>query len=130
MTMNRKPVLPIGAPSNATAAPAIPLSSGMGAMYRAVCETVRAGDDLTQRQLAVLMCLSLEPGPHTVRGLAAHLQVAKPVITRAIDKLEDLQMASRKQDPCDRRSVLLSILPRGVALMDKLRRDLAAVSAP
>ena len=43
--------------------------------------------DLTMRQMAILLTIYLEPPPHTVRGLAARLQVTKPVITRALDTM-------------------------------------------
>ena len=52
-------------------------------------ELVTDGDkDLTARQMAILLTVYLEPPPHTVRGLAARLNVTKPVITRALDTLE------------------------------------------
>ena len=43
--------------------------------------------DLTTRQMAILLTIYLDPAPHTVRGLAAHLGVTKPVITRALDTM-------------------------------------------
>ncbi|TIV06561.1 MAG: MarR family transcriptional regulator, partial [Mesorhizobium sp.] len=47
---------------------------------------VRNGEpDLTMRQTAILFTIYLDPPPHTVRGLAAKLNVTKPVITRALD---------------------------------------------
>ena len=45
--------------------------------------------------------------PHTVRDLAATLNISKPAITRALDKLSDLQLVRRKKDEEDRRSVLV-----------------------
>src|SRR5690606_38973631 len=53
---------------------------------RVTVSTVRSdAPDLTARQLAVLMTVRLQPAPHTVRGLAATLNVGKPAITRALD---------------------------------------------
>ena len=44
--------------------------------------------DLTARQLAVFLKAYLEPQTeHTVRGLAAELNVSKPAVTRALDRL-------------------------------------------
>ena len=49
---------------------------------------VRDGEqDLTLRQMAVLLTVYLEPPPHTVRGLAEKLGVTKPVVTRALDTM-------------------------------------------
>lgn len=98
------------------------------AMHHAVCEIVRQdGPDLSQRQLAVLMTLALSDGPHTVRGLAGALNVSKPAITRAMDRLTELGLAKRKEDPRDRRSPLLIIQPGGHLLLRKI--DAALVEA-
>jgi DNA-binding MarR family transcriptional regulator len=52
---------------------------------RVTVTTVRSdAPDLTARQMAVLMTVRLQPAPHTVRGLAATLNVGKPAITRAL----------------------------------------------
>ncbi|MFM7622437.1 MAG: MarR family winged helix-turn-helix transcriptional regulator [Alphaproteobacteria bacterium] len=63
--------------------------------------------DLTIRQLNLLLAVYLKLGPHTVRSLSSHLGIAKPAITRAIDKLQDLGFVKRKPDPEDGRSVLI-----------------------
>ena len=66
-----------------------------------------SGPDLTARQLAVFLKTYLEPGvEHTVRGLAAELNVSKPAITRALDRLEELDFTRRQTDPKDRRSII------------------------
>jgi DNA-binding MarR family transcriptional regulator len=66
-----------------------------------------AGRDLTQRQLAILLIVYLEPPPHTVRGLAARLGVSKPVITRALDTMGEAGLLDRYRDPQDGRNVLI-----------------------
>jgi DNA-binding MarR family transcriptional regulator len=48
--------------------------------------------DLTMRQTAILFTIYLDPPPHTVRGLAARLNVTKPVITRALDTMGALKL--------------------------------------
>lgn len=73
-----------------------------------VLETVRRdGPDLSSRQLAILLTVYLTPPPHTVRGLAASLNVSKPAITRALDTLGELDLLKRKRDETDRRNVLV-----------------------
>lgn len=73
-----------------------------------VVSLVRSDDpDLSQRQLAVLLTIYRTDGPHTVRGLAAELQISKPAISRALDRLGALDFARRQIDRHDRRSVLV-----------------------
>ena len=71
------------------------------------------GPDLTARQMALMLTVYLTPQPHTVRGLAALLNVSKPAITRAIDRLSELDFIRRKPDDADRRSVLVQRTIRG-----------------
>jgi DNA-binding MarR family transcriptional regulator len=73
----------------------------------------RRQDDLSLRQLAVLALLVATQGPHTIRGFAAKLRVAKPSITRAVDRLEMEGLAQRLPDPSDGRSILVEATPRG-----------------
>ena len=80
----------------------------------------REGPDLTARQLAVLLISYLEEGPHTVRGMAARLGVAKPAITRALDRLEQFDLAQRRQDPRDRRSIVVTRTSEGQLFMEQL----------
>jgi len=56
-------------------------------------------------QIAVLLTVYLTPPPHTVRGLAAELNILKPAITRALDRLGEFGLFRRKPDETDRRSI-------------------------
>ena len=76
----------------------------------------RDGMDLSARQLGVFLTCYLNNGPHTVRGLATDLNVSKPAITRALDRLGELDLARRKVDPLDRRSVLVKRTPKGSSI--------------
>src|SRR3954454_25295972 len=77
-------------------------------LRQTILALVRRDDvDLTSRQLGVFLTVYLTAGPHTVRGLAAELNISKPAITRALDRLGELGLARRKLDPMDRRSVLV-----------------------
>jgi len=81
---------------------------------RAIIESVRLdAPDLSARQMALLLSVYLTPPPHTVRGLAATLNVSKPAITRAVNRLSELQLVRRKPDETDRRSVLIQRTVRG-----------------
>ena len=88
----------------------------------------RDGADLSARQLSVLLICFLEEGPHTVRGLAERLQVAKPAITRALDRLEQFDLVRRAADPRDRRSVLVSRTAQGAAFIAHLRSLMQAAA--
>jgi DNA-binding MarR family transcriptional regulator len=85
----------------------------------------RDGPDLSARQLGVFLTVYLSEGPHTVRGLAADLNVSKPAITRALDRLGEVDLARRKLDPMDRRSVLVQRTVGGAALLRDLRQTMA-----
>jgi DNA-binding MarR family transcriptional regulator len=91
-------------------------------LWRAVTERGVRSDapDLTQRQLAILMIVYLEPPPHTVRGLAARLQVTKPVISRALDTMGAASLVERQVDPADRRSILIRRTLEGAAFLETL----------
>jgi DNA-binding MarR family transcriptional regulator len=91
-----------------------------------LCDTVvalvrRDGHDLSARQLGVFLSVYLGEGPHTVRGLAGTLNVSKPAITRALDRLGELDLAKRKTDPQDRRSVLVQRTTKGSAFLRDIR---------
>lgn len=88
------------------------------------------GPDLTARQLAVMMICYLDDGPHTVRGLALRLDVAKPAITRALDRLEQFDLARRQQDPRDRRSIVVAATTPGHAFLADLRTMLVEAARP
>lgn len=90
----------------------------------------RDGPDLSARQLGVFLTCYLQDGAHTVRGLAADLNVSKPAITRALDRLGELELARRKVDPADRRSVLVQRTLKGQAFLRDLRSIMSDASAP
>ena len=89
----------------------------------------RDGADLSARQLGVFLTCYLKDGAHTVRGLAAELNVSKPAITRALDRLSELELARRKVDPMDRRSVLVQRTLKGAAFLRDLRSTMNEASA-
>lgn len=81
---------------------------------RTIVDSVRReAPDLSARQMALLLHVYLTPPPHTVRGLADTLNVSKPAITRALDRLGELELVRRKPDEQDRRSVLIQRTVRG-----------------
>nr|WP_294523815.1 MarR family transcriptional regulator [uncultured Rhodopila sp.] len=96
-----------------------------GLLRVTIVELVRRdGPDLTARQLGVFLTCYLETDAQTVRGLAAQLNVSKPAITRALDRLAEFDLVRRKDDPLDRRSVLVQRTATGMAFMRELRKIL------
>ena len=113
------------------ASPPNPVSDAqVGLLRDTVVSLVRRdGADLSARQLGVFLTCYLNEGGHTVRGLAAELNVSKPAITRALDRLGELDLARRKVDPLDRRSVLVQRTATGMAFLREMRtilRDAAS----
>lgn len=103
----------------------------LGILRDTVVGTVRRdGPDLSARQFGVFLITYLEDGPHTVRGLAARLEVSKPAITRSLDRLAELGLAKRAPDPRDRRSVLVTRTRRGNDYLADLRSYIAVAAKP
>lgn len=90
----------------------------------------RKGSDLSSRQLSVFLTCYLQDSLHTVRGLAADLGVSKPVITRVLDRLGQFDLARRKIDLRDRRSVLVQRTLKGTALLRDLRGIMSEAADP
>jgi DNA-binding MarR family transcriptional regulator len=112
------------------ASPPNPISDAQVGLLRdtVVALVRRDGADLSARQLGVFLTCYLNEGGHTVRGLAAELNVSKPAITRALDRLGELDLARRKVDPMDRRSVLVQRTTKGAAFLRDLRSIMTEAS--
>jgi DNA-binding MarR family transcriptional regulator len=112
------------------ASPPNPISDAQIGLFRDTVVSLvrRDGADLSARQLAVYLTCYLNEGGHTVRGLAAELNVSKPAITRALDRLGELDLTRRKIDPLDRRSVLVQRTTKGAAFLRDLRGIMTTAS--
>lgn len=97
--------------------------------HDALSESVRRdGPDLSARQMAIMLRVYMDEGPHTVRGMAADLNVSKPVVTRALDRLQDLGFVRRQKDPQDRRSIMVLRTVKGSVFLSDFA-DLVAKAA-
>ena len=86
----------------------------LGLWRTALIASVRQdGPDLSARQMAIMLQVYLTDPPHTVRGLAATLNISKPAVTRALDRLSLLGFIKRKRDAEDKRSVLVQRTVKG-----------------
>ncbi|HLZ66047.1 MAG TPA: MarR family transcriptional regulator [Aliidongia sp.] len=93
---------------------------GLDLWRRTLCESVRrSGPDLSARQMAILLTVYLTPPPHTVRGLAELLNISKPAVTRALDRLGMLGLARRKRDDADKRNVLVQRTVKGSVFLSE-----------
>lgn len=85
-------------------------------LITALTELVRdpKAPDLSGRQIATLgRIASVEDADRTVRALATFLNVQKPTISRAADRLTELGLVVRAPDPTDKRSVLIRPTAKG-----------------
>ena len=88
-----------------------------------VIDYVRSGQpDLTNRQMALLLLICRTAGPHTVRGIAAKLDVSKPVVTRALNRLGTLGYLSRQRDTTDKRNIFVVLTRKGAGFLDEFER--------
>jgi len=85
--------------------------------------------DLNNRQLALMLIVYTEAGPHTVRALAARLGVGKPVITRALDALGKRDLVRRKADMADRRNLFVQRTIKGAVYLSEFAEFIARGAA-
>ena len=96
--------------------------TGLNSWMRTLLSYVRSGDpDLTNRQMALLLLVYLKPGPHTVRGLAKALNVSKPVVTRALNRLGGLGYLRRQRDDADRRNIFVAPTREGADFLEHFK---------
>jgi DNA-binding MarR family transcriptional regulator len=96
-------------------------SEALGLLHDVSLDIIRkGGPDLSQRQLCILLTIYMEPPPHTVRGLAAKLNVTKPVITRALDSMGEMDLVSRRRDDADMRNVIIQRTVTGALFLEEL----------
>ena len=111
----------------ATAINAPPLANWMTTLV----DYVRSGEpDLTNRQMALLLVVYLRPGPHTVRGLARALNVSKPVVTRALNRLGALGYLRRQRDDSDKRNIFVARTPEGADFLEEFEHFIGEGDAP
>ena len=101
------------------------------ALWRSVMVQALRDDhpDLTARQAALLLHVYLTPPPHTVRGLANVLNMSKPAVSRALDRLGRLDFVRRKRDEADKRNVLVQRTVKGSVYLREFGDMAARVAA-
>jgi DNA-binding MarR family transcriptional regulator len=89
----------------------------------------RDGRDLRARQLAIFLTCYLRDEPQTVRGLAAQLNIARPTVTCALDRLAALGFAQRTVEPGDRRSIIVERTSAGKSFLRQLTKAMTNAAA-
>ena len=77
--------------------------------------------DLRLRQLAVLLVAYQTDELLTVRGLAKHLRISRPAVSKALDRLEKSDLIRREPDLRDRRSIILGRTEAGMVLIVRVK---------
>jgi DNA-binding MarR family transcriptional regulator len=75
---------------------------------------------LTMAQMKVLMLLSAI-GEGRMSDLAPHLGISLSTLSSLVDRLVESDLAVRRDDPRDRRNVLVSLSAAGVVLLDNFQ---------
>lgn len=102
----------------------------LGLWRSVLVDSVRKdGPDLSARQMAIMLQVYLTDPPHTVRGLAALLNISKPAVTRALDRLSVLGFAKRKRDMEDKRNVLVQRTVKGSVFLSEFAEMVMAAGA-
>lgn len=96
-------------------------------LLRRTSRFMRAGDlddeavsELTLAQLRVLFRLR-NRGPITSGQLASGLGVTLPTVSSVIDRLAGQSLVERRDDPADRRRVILALTPAGIAIVERIQ---------
>jgi DNA-binding MarR family transcriptional regulator len=93
--------------------------------------------DMTLAQLRLLLFLHTE-GPSRMSAIAAAIGATLPTITGTVDLLVKKGLVTRRDDPSDRRLVIIDLSPGGVSIMERMwelgrqqmRRLLHGLSVP
>jgi len=75
---------------------------------------------ITPQQWAVLSILDSHEGPMTLVAIARELSVSKQNMTGMIDRLQQLGLAERADDPNDLRSARVQLTRRGRGVLEKM----------
>jgi DNA-binding MarR family transcriptional regulator len=80
--------------------------------------------DLTPQQYNALRLLkAAQPNAIPTLSIAARLISRAPDITRLLDKLHDRKLIERERPADNRRTVMISITPAGLELLEKIAAD-------
>lgn len=81
---------------------------------------------LTNSRIVALATV-LHSGELTMSELASAIDYPRPLATRLVDELVERGLLERKNDPSDRRRVLVSITAQGLQVFEDVHREAAAI---
>lgn len=91
------------------------------ALWRKVTmEIVREKDDLSSRQMLVLLVAYGKPGMQTVGQMSDAFGICKGAISRAINHLVSIGLVRRVEDPSDRRITRIKCTRAGAEYVEAL----------
>jgi DNA-binding MarR family transcriptional regulator len=106
-----------------------PPAENLGEAFGAVARRLRSASmaslstwDVTPSQMRAVRILTGHGDGVRSSELAHHLHIAPRSATEVVDALEAKGLVQRSPDPTDRRATLVSLTPRGIELMDEVRR--------
>jgi DNA-binding MarR family transcriptional regulator len=80
-----------------------------------------AADVQLERSAYGIMCKLADEGPQRLGALATAFGLDPSTITRQVQALEELTLASRVTDPSDRRASILDLTDNGRTILDRTR---------
>jgi DNA-binding MarR family transcriptional regulator len=81
----------------------------------------RVGDVALERSAYGIMCKLADEGPQRLGALASSFGLDPSTITRQVQALEEIGLASRKTDPSDRRASILDLTEHGREVLEQTR---------
>lgn len=83
--------------------------------------STQVGDVALERSAYGIMCKLADEGPHRLGALATAFGLDPSTITRQVQALEEIGLASRQSDPKDRRASILDLSDTGRQVLEETR---------
>lgn len=83
--------------------------------------STQVGEVALERSAYGIMCKLADEGPQRLGALASAFGLDPSTITRQVQALEEIGLASRQVDPSDRRASLLDLSPEGTEVLEQTR---------
>ena len=80
--------------------------------------------DLTNRQMAILLTIYDGKDEYSIKKLTEELHLTKPTISRAVERLLELNLVSKRTNPKDRRRVIVEKTFDGNVFIETLTKYL------
>jgi DNA-binding MarR family transcriptional regulator len=83
--------------------------------------STQVGEVALERSAYGIMCKLADEGPQRLGALATAFGLDPSTITRQVQALEEIGLASRETDPADRRASILDLTPNGRDVLERTR---------